>query len=267
MTLYKSFNISIEENKEKENKIELNSTNFIFTSDLLDITFVQISNDLIKKMNPFFLTACEGECEEGESIYTFQYPKGEYLSFAHGIIEKKYGFDYWHTAFSDKGSSGSPLFNSYLKVIGIHKGTRSSKSKNIRIATNFSIIKYAIRTLYNRKFTSPSDLGRFHAKELTKEEINELKNHGLQETASPYLFIFPSVDAYPALLFYRTNHAWYWTTLPRISNFDIQVDKLKIFEWTIIIPHEVINKGNLTGLSHHHEVLIMWLRLTESMYL
>ena len=67
---------------------------------------------------------------------------------------------------------------------------------------------------------------------MTEEEINELNNHGLIQTSSPFIFKSPSSFFVTSLWFYRTNHAWYWT--PTEPNFD-QDDNYNC-NWLIIYP-------------------------------
>ena len=68
-----------------------------------------------------------------QKIYIPQFPKGGNLQHSYGkILEiSKISFEFSHSASTDKGSSGSPIFFENTNfVIGIHKQGNSSKNSN-----------------------------------------------------------------------------------------------------------------------------------------
>ena len=287
-----SFSICL--NKFKK-KIFLNESNFIFTSEFIDVTFIQLCkkdiND-IELNNPYFqfLDPYLDRCNEEEKIYIFQYPERN-LSYAEGKIESISGFNYFHIASTKGGSSGSPLLNNDMKVIGIHKAGIEKEKKNI--GTKFNNIEYAIRTLYNKRNINNINKAREPTRELSEDEKKELKKHDLKETNIPNLYKCPyKKNPSLNLYFYRTNHAWYYTTKNKINNRNIKINhwnlinayepftsygvdyiyknirniKLSHFNLlkeTISHPDKMIDEM----LEHHHELIIMWLKLSELMYM
>jgi len=259
-----------------EYTVKLDKSCFLFTCELIDVTFIQFQSALIKKIQKEnFLDCSMNDCKMNDSIYVVQYPKGEKLKFAHGYIKNIYGFDYLHTSSTDKGSSGSPLLNDNLKVVGIHKAKRESKknkNENVNVATKFSIVNYAICTLYNNRYLIGMEKEKQLPKKLSEYEIEELRKHGLQETLSPQIFKIPKFKHSPELLLYRTNYAWYWMNRSKIfkKEKDLKnIDVLKKGEWSIIksITESEDNIEYYEKLKHRQKVIINFLKLTELSFL
>ncbi|OUM58850.1 hypothetical protein PIROE2DRAFT_15779, partial [Piromyces sp. E2] len=208
-------------NEEKEFKIKLDKSYFMFTSKLLDVTFIQFNENTINKLNLSkndFLTSCSNNNILNENIYVFQYLDGSCkLDKGNFIYDKSINnFNYYYyTTSTDMGLSGSPLINNNLEVIGIHKGKNDfSKDDNEHVATKINIIDYAICTLYKRNDKIKIDQSKDLPKELSDDEINELEKHGLQRIQiknSDKFFMTSKFYSSSILYFYRTNHAWYWT--------------------------------------------------------
>ena len=184
-----SFEIYIENNNQKEKyKIKIKNDKFIFTSKLIDVTFIQLSDDEIEQINPFFLEPGHSECYKNQPIFIYQYPKNnsneQQLEKALGEIIDIDGFNCYHSVSTEHGSSGSPLLNKESKVIGIHKGSVKScseiykklaekhrinspseiydelvdkhrhffpENKSINYATSINVIEYAIYLFNNNK--------------------------------------------------------------------------------------------------------------------
>jgi ankyrin repeat protein len=170
---------------------------FVFTSELLDVTFMELDDDIIDDIEPEFLYPCDKDAEDGESILIFQYAKIKY-SLAHGNIKYARSFNYYHEAPTASGSSGSPLLNNEFKVVGIHKSKKIEFNKNddnenqenndkkcINIATKYTEIEFAIRKLYENSNLDGIEKARESAKELSDTEINELNEYGLQPLKLP----------------------------------------------------------------------------------
>ena len=94
---------------------------------------------------------------KGKEIYIPQYPLGEKLKNARGIIKGINKYEIIHTACTEEGSSGSPIFlSNTVKVIGIHKEGCSDHIKNFgnfiypifKILTNEIRIKETFKTFY-----------------------------------------------------------------------------------------------------------------------
>jgi len=202
----KSFKIFIENSNQKEEyEIKIKSDKFIFTSKLIDVTFVPLSDDEIEEINPFFLEAEHSKYFENKPIFIYQYPgsysHGQQLKIAYGEIIEIEGFNCYHSVSTTYGSSGSPLINSKnFKIIGIHKGSIKnesekykkliekhhdyfSKNQYINYATKINIVEYAILLFYNNKNINLKYgimyEARDIAKNLTKYEKKILKKHDL----------------------------------------------------------------------------------------
>jgi len=271
----KSFKIIV--NKETF-EINLNDSDFIFTSEILDITFIQlmdkkyISNPIIDFLEP---EIDEDKSYIGKSISIVQYPNQQ-QSFAFGRISSLSGFNYYHSVTTNEGSSGSPLLindiNS-LKAIGIHKFSIINSSDNSvkNLATKFSVVSNAINTIYNKKYIHDITKAREKPRELNDTEIDELKIHGMEETNIYNVFkcqYFKSKNK--IVLFYKSNHGWYCAPRNKIKiKYNEKI--LKPYGWIFINPYESIEKiiDNIgkEKLEHRHEVIIMWLKLSEFKYI
>jgi len=276
-----------------------NKNNFLFTSELIDITFIQLNNYDIDKIKPHFLIPNERDAEQKDSIIVIQYPKG-CISFSHGNIKCKEGFNYLHLASTDYESSGSPLLNNNFKVVGIHKSSKGNINKFVNVAVKYSIVEYAIRTIYNNKDIYGIEGARNLAKILNDDEIKELKRHGLQEKElynkelenvlekekNGKLFFCPiEFDDINSdieqneefnikfILFYRTNHGWYfsYTDDEKFKKKKHNLDDIKEnFKWTIItldINDNFAYNNIYKIISPKQKTLITWLKLTELKYL
>ena len=236
---------------------------FIFSDPFLDITFIQLKDEELEELGIDCL-----EIHEEKAITTgafiVQYPNGKNLSIAQGKIKSRWGFNLFHVVSTEHGSSGGPLaLINNNKIIGVHKC--GMKELKCNAATNIQTIVEALRVIYNSNITNKLAIIKRARTPLTNEEINELKDHGLIETNSPYIFISPKSKGITPLWFYRTNHAWYWTpTEPKLG--DIYTSN-----WLIIYPGgslEVVG-----GYWHGQEpaqrniVLIHWLESTGLKYL
>ena len=167
--------ISIRLNEYKKEFV-LNEKDFIFTSELIDVTFIQLSNeiidDIILNCPIHFLYPRFDNHKKGNLIYILQYPNKEF-SYAKGRIQSITGFNYFHTASTERGSSGSPLLDREMGIIGIHKA--GSESKKLNIATNINVIIYAIRLLYNKRYINDLNKAREPTKVLSEDETKLLK--------------------------------------------------------------------------------------------
>ena len=200
-----------------------------------------------------------------KSIF-FQYPK-TILSFASGIIESSSGFNYFHNASTNSGSSGAPLINNNIKVIGVHKMGIISEKNNV--ATNLNIVKYAISTLFNKDYINDIKKARESTRKLSDDEIEELKKHGLKETSLSNMYKCPYFSSSSVMLFYRTNHGWYFTKKEK-NKTNYVLKEIKLYNWTLINIYkkieEIINEFG-KELEHRHELIISWLKISELMYM
>lgn len=96
-------------------------------------------------------------------------------------------------------------------------------NENYNKATDIYYLNAALSNFINNNIASFA-LAISNSKKLTFAEIEELNEHGLQSTTSPYVFISPSsqhiihqsnnntkIINITTLWFYRTNFAWFWT--------------------------------------------------------
>ena len=257
--------------------ININEDSYIFTSELIDITFIQLDEEFLKNSEYLFLDPDNDDGKEKESIYIFQYPKLQ-LFFASGSIESSSGINYFHTASTDNGSSGSPLLNENMKIIGVHKaGIKLEKeqlrNKTFNIATKFNIVKHAISTLYYKRYINDIKKAREPARKLNKFEKDELKKHGLKRImnseVSEYMYKCPYTKSALVMLFYRTNHGWYFTSR-KAKEIGSQLKEIKTYPWILINPYKKVEEiiSEFDGeLEHQHELIITWLKLSELMYM
>ena len=270
----KSFSIYLNQCPEDSDSIDsihynisLDENYFIFTSELIDITFVQLPNIYSKNPDFIFLDPCDCNCHNNELIYVFQYPE-TIFSFATGFIESSVGYNYFHKASTNVGSSGAPLINKNMKVIGVHKaGLTSKEIKNV--ATKINIVKYAINTLYNKNYINDIKKAKKSTRELSEDEEKEIKRHGLKETPLSNMYICPYSTSSLVMLFYRTNHGWYFTVKNK-NEITYILKKIKLYNWTLIDIYknieEIINECG-EKLEHLHELIISWLKISELMYM
>ena len=278
----KSFSIYLNQCPEDSDSIDsihynisLDENYFIFTSELIDITFVQLPNIYSKNPDFIFLDPCDCNCHNNELIYVFQYPE-TIFSFATGFIESSVGYNYFHKASTNVGSSGAPLINKNMKVIGIHKS--GLPSKNVNVATNINIVNYAINTLYNKNYINDIKKARASPKELSDDEKKELIKHGLKETSLPNMYKCLYSTSSLVMLFYRTNHGWYFTLknkkeikyLKNKKKIKYVLKEVKLYNWILIDLYkkfeEIINECG-EKLEHQHELIILWLKISELMYI
>jgi len=91
----KTFKIYMANNEEQAIEIPINKKDFIFTSELIDITFMELDINIIENIEPVFLHPSDNDAIIHESIIIYQYASAEY-SLAHGNIIDIQGFNYYH---------------------------------------------------------------------------------------------------------------------------------------------------------------------------
>ncbi|KAL6632744.1 trypsin-like cysteine/serine peptidase domain-containing protein [Neocallimastix sp. 'constans'] len=146
----KSFEIYKGSENSKPIKIQINDKYFVCTSEKIDITFIELSNEIIDKFNPYFhkpsTKKYNNENKKDESIQIFHFPTNK-ISISHGKIKKIRGSNIYHEIPTDHGSSGSPLLNESYEVIGVHKSRITDKET--RIAVKYSSIELYIQKRYD----------------------------------------------------------------------------------------------------------------------
>lgn len=291
----------LEEDSKISYKIPLDKNKFVFTSELIDVTFIELSEKDIKNPDFTFFDPDNDFNDESEQIYVFQYPEGE-LSFSTGYIISSSCFNFCHTASTKCGSSGSPLLNKKMKVIGIHRGNyRTPDDEILNIGTKFSYVQNAINILFNKSYINDITKARKTARKLSDDEEKELENHGLnkmeeKELCNVYKCPYFSENYLGIMFYYRTNHGWYFTLRDdkNIKNKKENSLYFRTYSWIFINPYkkyeEIINefkklifeeffneedkKHNMNRvlefynhLDHRHELIISWLKASELMYM
>jgi hypothetical protein len=281
LKLGESFKIFMANNQEQGIEIQINDEDFVFTSELIDITFVELSIKYINEIEPVFLKPSSKDAIINEPIIIFQYPKTQY-SVAFGNIKDIHSFDYYHEISTDRGSSGSPLLNTKYEVVGIHKSSRTVKNKDkkdvyVNVAVKFSEIDFAIKILYynkniygiERAKSSTLKLNTFQKKKLNeyglckrlsssdvdmlRKDIENIENENERKKKLEDLKILKKSLFYcnfsEKLLFYRTNYAWYITLLSKgrlnyIPDQQYTMENIKKLDWSPIISNvEFINEN------------------------
>jgi hypothetical protein len=288
----KTFNIYMDNNKNKAIEIKIEDKYFVFTSELIDVTFIELNKSITDEINPIFLHPAKNNAKINDKIHIFQFPNKN-LSYANGTIKSFHSFDYYHDVSTDYGSLGSPLLNKNFEVIGVHKARRPmtytndvlNENINVNLATRYSEIKFAIRTLYNNMSTYGIERAKKSAEILDDYKISMLNEYGLKlklsldelkkekEINKYELEILPKLifecKFSKDLLFYRTNYAWYITILSeenKISKYTL--DCLKQLDWSSIKPNsKVLRENIITRLNGREYVLITRLNLSKLKYL
>eukprot|EP00833_Pecoramyces_ruminatium_P014813 jgi/Orpsp1_1/1188845/evm.model.d7180000067674.1 len=255
------------------NECYFNGRYLLFTSPIIDITFIQLSKKLITelglKKGNFLIPCANYENNENlynHSVWAVQYPKGD-CHFSFGIIKSVNGFDYLHNISTDEGSSGSPLINGNFEVIGVHKSKRPGLDKNegINIATNFSAIEYAIRLLYDNRSLINIKKARISPKILDENEIEKLKRCGILMINNE-VFVIPKYDdSSREIYLYRSNHSWYWTKeiYENTEGKKYSINNLKLSKWNIIkLIKNNSDDIDYQGISHQQKVRITYLGLS-----
>ncbi|KAL6625406.1 ankyrin repeat-containing domain protein [Neocallimastix sp. 'constans'] len=311
-----------------EKTYSIRDTNFIFTSELLDVIFIELNGKIVGEVQPYFLSLSNNENEIRDVIYSLQFSMNRAIqrhhlneaivtllnkykykqpmsfgSLFHYLnvnfyekiyldhyrltkekINSKFGFNFvFYSDCQDSQTTATsnntcndqmiPIFNENLNVMGMYSFSREDKNENKnknkkrenRVLES-KIIAIAINNLYN---LNNSIKARHPAKPLSDQEIRELSHHGLQATTySPYIFISPPSEFVTALLFYRTNHSWYWTpTIPK----EYSLTEIKNLNWSIISEGEPIKaiggRWNDMAPASRNVTLIEWLLSTKLQYL
>ena len=258
--------------------INSNDIIFSFIDELIDVTFIELSDKKINEIKPHFLKPCNKNCMKNDPIMVIQYPINnnstinsdtdvnhytQRLSIGIGYIKYLSGINYCHTSSTFFSSSGSPLINNLLEVVGIHKSYNTDENENYSI--NILVAIYAISTTYERKYNKNEISNTFSIPEtLSDKKVKSLNKHLLIQQENKKIFKYEGNKVIPPLLLFRTNYAWFWTNkIPKKNNIEQSVSDLK---WSIIIPHDKINK-NENLIIPFHKYLLKWLRLSEFMYL
>ncbi|KAL6592523.1 hypothetical protein U3516DRAFT_189779 [Neocallimastix sp. 'constans'] len=271
----------------KPYEIKLDKKYFIFTSELIDVTFIELPKKYINNSEFKFLDSFNDIFDEEEEIYVFQYPKGK-LSFHNGFVRYSTSFNYFHSASTYGGSSGSPILNKYIEVIGVHKSNWEVVNRgNYNVAVKFNIIKNAINRLYYKRYINDIKKARETPRKLSDDEEKELKKHGLMKIKIeklPYLYKCPYLTIPSMLmLFLRTNNGWYFT-IKKEDEMDVEniYPAINTYNWILIDPYkrfeEIMNEfdneiKNIImdefeeKIEHRHELIISWLKSSELMYI
>ena len=213
--------------KDEINKIKLNN-NFTYSDLFLDATFIEIKNseydfieinegDIVPKNSPLLI-------KYAYSNNSINYEEAEIIEqWGINIFYKEYKNEFDFKYLFDYNSSYSKLaLLSNEQIIGIHK----QNGHTYDIATNISIIAKAIKLNFENNLRHINQRG----KPLSKEQIEELKRIGLEESTIPNIFVSPPCILITPIWFLRTKYAWYWTpTKP--DNMDITKSN-----WMIIYP-------------------------------
>lgn len=199
-----------------EREIELPVESYCFTCKLLDVTFIEVTNqkrEEIKSIGYRFMGIGMPEPPaEGEQIFILQHPRGEDLSIAASVVKQLQGFNIHHKVSTDYGSSGSPVMNASGCVIGIHK--IRCERLNCNVAVEMASVVKAIhkdiikRGQHNNAVPSCTP-------DWSQAQLNQLPLIGLRQL-STNLFVSPAERLLGMVIitpiwFYWTCSFWYWT--------------------------------------------------------
>ena len=155
----KYITISIMNNINYEEKfinIKLNKKRIIYTNKELDITLIEIKQN-IDKINIKYLELDDNINKDNlnniclkKSIYLLYYNKNNEIVVSYGIISKIYNNEIYYLCNIDSDSSGSPILSlDNYKLIGIHKGNNINKGIFIKYEIN---IKNEMKIIYSNQF-------------------------------------------------------------------------------------------------------------------
>ena len=169
----KNESITISYNLEK-NYININlnkSERFIECYKSLDITVIEIRPQDKIEEKYFLLPNLETNEFINKEIYIPQFAGGLLCSSEGMIMNIDKGFEIIHSAGTDNGSSGSPIFlKNSKKVIGIHKAGHKSLTQNYGTLISYLIQSLPVIEKKNYKLFYPN--GEFYIGEI----FNGLKN-------------------------------------------------------------------------------------------
>ena len=217
----------------------ISENNFVFTCNFINISFVEIPLNTIKKVK--YLRVLE-EPYKDQKICICQIDKKGILNFCSTISKELYG-TYILSEINgscENSATGLPIISlseGFLgDLVAINERffyDKQIKNKYLVMNININIIIRAIRSLIQQnKNTKEETLS--DAKTLSQIEIHVLKNTGLIGTENPCVFISPGSLGVTPLWFYRTHYAWFWTpTQPKTFS----LNNLKFVNWSIIQPN------------------------------
>jgi hypothetical protein len=211
-----------------------------FTCVLLDVTFVQFTQEEIRKVqtssnikflkcNPSPMTK-----EEIDSKLTAMVPGHPNISdhpdspqngatgskiYAKGPLYKCSGFNILHLVSTHYGSSGSPLLvytstdtpNQY-SAIGIHKGrvSKAREQEPSNIATSMEAVAEAMKKLRISKIPKAELIGKANAVSydiLLEKGLKKRSNASQTRQTEVFSYTSNQVETW----FTFTSHGWYWT--------------------------------------------------------
>ena len=160
-------------------EIEIDESRRIFTDKKYDITIIQIKqNDNIKIDKNSFLNIDERLLKENakeifkkEQIYLLHYSKDEKLIFSYGEIKNinEDNYTIQHLCNTEDISSGGPIINSRLQVIGIHTSD-GPEGKNYNIGT---FLKEPLEKFKNKIEKNENNKNENNKNENNKNENNK----------------------------------------------------------------------------------------------
>ena len=151
---------------EGENKIkEMNLNDRIkYTNKEYDITMIEIKkedeiNDFLELDDYIIEDIVHNKNNNikyiDETVYIIQYPEGK-LSVSYGIIQNIFGkenYNFNHLCYTNRGSSGSPIFSLNNKVIGLHKEGVDRFNNN-----RGSFLNYPIKEFIQQNFKKNNEI-------------------------------------------------------------------------------------------------------------
>ena len=236
---------------------------FIFSDEFLNVTFIEIKN-----LNLNFIDIYEDNISKELALINYS-KESNTVNTTYGKFIEKWGAFIIYKEFEDllylnyqsSHCTSGLLLND--KLVGIHK----QNSFENEIATNIEIISKAIKLSYrsykNDKSKYLEQKGRQNL--LNENQINELKNKGLELTDITNVLISPPSFFTTPIWFLRTKHAWYWSPLKPEKN-DINKSN-----WMIIYPNNSVKVigGIYNGIepAPRNVDIIHWLEKTNFKYL
>ena len=158
--------IEIELHNKETVYLKLDLKNIHFFDGQLDVTVIQISDDLYEILEIVDFLDCDMNYLNGydqyknQGVFALGYPFGQEIVNSVGKISEINVYEFCHNIATDRGSSGSPvLLLNNSKLIGIHKQGNYIKEINEGTFIGIIIDKLKNQLMNNNNYIKPAEAG------------------------------------------------------------------------------------------------------------
>lgn len=208
-----------------------------FTCPLLDATFIEFSQSSLRALEQrhkgleFLHVYSDWMGEVGSEFRVLHYPCEGDQYFSPGHLETHYGLHLFHSASTEKGSSGAPVMivdGDRCNVVGIHTAQAKSCLQNYNVAVSTrsvmearhrrGVLFHLLGTVQISHHPTREEMKSMKAEIQRKKLRLGFKNRDESVRIPSYFFhqglqfSDTSVDAKP-IYFVLTSHGWYWSVI------------------------------------------------------